>query len=384
MKWYAIEPLDILLFREAKPFSPGEGAWAKGLFPPMPITVFQALRSLTKVEEASNKTRKLEFCGIFLLQQEPQKEPILWLPTPKDLLCVKTVNTKQQPEDEKIEISKTWQRLVCLQPLNIDNPGWKSLGFDPDYFPENGLSPMIPPEASETEEISNNINTRGKQEFISGRPEPWIKASALIRYLQGESLTDPEDFHEDPWSMQVLPHIQIQSGTRQVKSEDGYFTEVAVRLHKHWKLVAGINTTLEKTTVRLGGEGHRALVYPLDSLPGWDEMQNFMKPSPERKKAYLLTPGLAQVKSEALVYGVFPDSWRSLLAGCVCDRPLLWGGKSVFSKTPMLPQRAFIPPGTVYRFQQSTNDITSVLPVEGGKWLQTLQSLNYGTLLWSK
>ena len=46
MYWYAIEPLDVLLFREAKPFSPGEGSWAKGLFPPLPSTVFQALRSI--------------------------------------------------------------------------------------------------------------------------------------------------------------------------------------------------------------------------------------------------------------------------------------------------------------------------------------------------
>jgi CRISPR-associated protein Cmr3 len=46
MKWYAIAPLDVLLFREAKPFSPGEGAWAKGIFPPLPTVVFQALRSV--------------------------------------------------------------------------------------------------------------------------------------------------------------------------------------------------------------------------------------------------------------------------------------------------------------------------------------------------
>lgn len=38
MQWYVIEPLDILLFREAKPFSPGEGAWAKSIFPPVPTT----------------------------------------------------------------------------------------------------------------------------------------------------------------------------------------------------------------------------------------------------------------------------------------------------------------------------------------------------------
>ncbi len=370
MKWYAIEPLDILLFREAKPFLPGEGAWAKGLFPPIPVTVFQALRSVTA---SSSIARQFQFIGPFLLQEKSGNQPILWLPTPKDLLCV-------QVEEALLK----WKRLVCLQPLNRASPEWEHLGFDPDFFPENGLTPMIPPLASEIGENSDSLEQRSINEYIGGRPEPWIKASALIRYLQGESLTDPEDFHENPWSMQVLPHNQIESGTRQVKSEDGYFTEVAVRLHKYWKLVAGINTTLEKTTVRLGGEGHRALVYPLDSLPDWNKIQSFMNPSQESTKAYLLTPGLAQVKAEALVYGVFPDTWRSHLSGCVSDRPLLWGGKSVFPKTPMLPQRAFVPPGTVYRFRQPVNDISAVLPNQGGKWLQTLQSLNYGTLLWSR
>jgi CRISPR-associated protein Cmr3 len=54
-----------------------------------------------------------------------------------------------------------------------------------------------------------------------------------------------------------MPHIQMKSGERQVKEEEGYFTEVAVRLHSGWKLVAGMSHKLEKTeVVRLGGEGH--------------------------------------------------------------------------------------------------------------------------------
>ena len=42
LQWYTIDPIDLLLMREAKPFSPGDGSWAKGQFPPLPITVFQA------------------------------------------------------------------------------------------------------------------------------------------------------------------------------------------------------------------------------------------------------------------------------------------------------------------------------------------------------
>ena len=34
MPWYTITPLDTVLFRDAKPFAPGERAWAGSVFPP--------------------------------------------------------------------------------------------------------------------------------------------------------------------------------------------------------------------------------------------------------------------------------------------------------------------------------------------------------------
>jgi CRISPR-associated protein Cmr3 len=401
MQFYIIEPLDILLFREAKPFSPAEGSWAKGIFPPLPITVFQALRSAIDVGQVESQKEgkdkhKFKFVGPFLLQEEPGKKPQLWLATPKDLICINIAKGNQ--EETFDEESKAWQRLVCLQPLDRSNEIWSSLGFDSEHFREDGLTPMIPPAV--TQENTDSLNQRGANEYISGRPEPWMKASALIKYLQGESLTDTSDFHSNPWSLQVLPHIQMQSDKRQVKSEEGYFTEVAVRLHKHWKFVAGIDAQINPTNVRLGGEGHRALVYPVDECPMWDDIQALMTGFCDREsngkeikgnKAYLLTPGLAQSHPTEMIYGVFPHIWKEQLQGCVSDRPILYGGKSVYANRPMLPQRAFVPPGTIYRFlrnyqefDEESKHMQSVLPTVGGKWLQTLQSLNYGILLWSK
>jgi CRISPR-associated protein Cmr3 len=464
MKWYAIEPLDVLLFREAKPFSPGEGAWAKGMFPPMPTTVFQALRSILEVNNKANnedgKQKKLVFIGPFLLREEYSEngnncgeQLELWLPTPQDLLCITEIKENEDGNDnqdgDKIdkENQTKWKRLACLQPLDQSNPEWKYLGLDAKCFPEGKLVPMVPPPTSATADFCDSLVQRGKRERVSGRPDAWIKGSALIRYLQGESLTNPKDFHADPWSIQVLPHIQMQTDKRQVKSEDGYFTQVAVRLHSSWKLVVGIDIapgemflsenpsenkeakkenqdnfeiTLTSSVMRLGGEGHRVLVSPLDNLPGWDKIKSFTKPSTERNKAYLLTPGLAQVlESDKYIYGVYPYSWSERLKGCTIDRPLLWGGKSNFSDKPMLPQRAFVKAGTVYQFQPGFNkDVVGVLP---SKYLQSdldkfqqafketlpkgnleekgkkdksevsepnslgiFHCLNYGTLLWGK
>ena len=390
INWYAIEPLDVLLFREAKPFVPGEGSWAKGQFPPMPVTVFQALRSLLDFygKETSSKNRDLEFIGPFLLDADD----VLWLPTPKDLLAVKTKpeTSEETPQDDLDEEIDNWHKTLCFQPMTRE--AMEQFGFDRDKLP-----PMVTPDINQNE-------------FIC-RPQTWISAEALSKYLRGETLKQPDGknqkyFHSDPWSVQIMPHIHMKSGERQVKEEEGYFTEVAVRLHSGWRLVAGMSHKLEKTeVVRLGGEGHRALVSPLPDFDQWQFLEGFTKRKEERKEerksnfAYLLTPGLAE-KATA-VYGVYPKNWQGLLSGCASDRALLWGGVSNIQRRllnsqvkgntefALLPQRAFVPPGTVYIFNDKLPEDERLkderlLPSVGGSWLKTFQQLNYGKLLWGK
>jgi CRISPR-associated protein Cmr3 len=380
INWYAIEPLDVLLFREAKPFVPGEGSWAKGQFPPMPVTVFQALRSLLDFygKEKENKRHDINFIGPFLMDETDR----LWLPTPKDLLAVKTQpESSEETPDNLDEKTDDWDRTLHFEPMAAK--AMEKFGFDRDKLP-----PMVTP----------NIN---QNEFI-GRLQSWITAEALSKYLRGETLTKDEKqkyFHSDPWSVQIMPHIHMKSGERQVKEEEGYFTEVAVRLHSGWRLVAGMSHKLEKTeVVRLGGEGHRALVSPLSDFEQWQFLEGFTKRKEERKEerksnfAYLLTPGLAE--KETAVYGVYPKKWHSLLSGCASDRPLLWGGVSNIQRRllnsqvkgdaefALLPQRAFVPPGTVYIFNENLPEDERLLPSAGGSWLETFRQLNYGKLLW--
>ena len=394
MYWYAIDPLDLLLFREAKPFSPGEGSWAKGLFPPLPSTVFQALRSILprRQEQGERNQRDLEFLGPFLLDANNT----LWLPTPKDLLAVQiksatdtsqesviaskakqspsttTANAtgyEEQPEDDFDNKTDDWQKTLRFQPTDKDDSAGKHLCFDSDKLP-----PMVTPPID-------------KNEFIC-RPKSWITARSLSQYLKGDNPNKPEDFHQDPWDVQILPHIHMQSGTRQVRDEEGYFTEVAMRMKPGWRLVAALSVNLEQTVVRLGGEGHRAVVSPLFKFQEWQQLEAHTEPTDKSDFAYLLTPGLAE--KQAAMYGVYPSGWQDKLKGCVSDRALLWGGvssiKRAFQDTEefaLLPQRAFVPPGTVYVFKEVPAQ-KSLLPTAGGSWLTTFQQLNYGKLLFGK
>jgi CRISPR-associated protein Cmr3 len=380
MYWYTIEPLDVLLFRESKPFSPGDGSWAKGLFPPMPITVFQALRSLLDSTDPKkkDKQRNLQFLGPFFLDDRNQ----LWLPTPKDLVCIRT----KKSADEKTQISnkeasEDWDKIDRLEPINLQNEAWQHLCFD-----NQSLPPMVP-------------QVLEPKQYVCGKPKPLIKAEALLKYLQGNHQNlQKDDFYENPWKPQVLPHIDIESGTRQVKDSDGYFTEVAMRLKPGWKFVAAMSEPLfdksiNLNVVRLGGEGHRAIVSPLLNFPHQEWLEN-SKQSEDSNFAYLLTPGLAEV--EPGLYGAYPNSWKDLLAGCVTDRPLYWGGISSIERKhsilntnsttktefALLPQRAFVPPGTVYFFKERLIGDRQLLPDFEANWLDTFKKLNYGKLLW--
>ncbi len=60
MYWYTLTPLDIWLFRDAKPFTPGERAWAGSVFPPNGHTIAGALRGLLQSHH------DLTLCGPFL------------------------------------------------------------------------------------------------------------------------------------------------------------------------------------------------------------------------------------------------------------------------------------------------------------------------------
>ncbi len=46
MYWYKLTPLDVLMLRDAKPFSPQQRAWAGSVFPPNGHTLAGALRGL--------------------------------------------------------------------------------------------------------------------------------------------------------------------------------------------------------------------------------------------------------------------------------------------------------------------------------------------------
>jgi CRISPR-associated protein Cmr3 len=403
MTWYRITPLDVLLFRDSRPFSPADGSWAKGLFPPMPVTVFHGLRSLLphrtqedkRQRQEAKRLRDLSFLGPFLCDPNGT----LWLSAPKDLVCLypKAVGAKKASVGEAARDEHRWESVHRLQPAP-DDPGWAHLAFDQDH-----PAPMV---------ITKALYDHKKQQGQRlGEPQPWIRADCLVDYLKGlENNWIPDDFkvnplfHSDPWDLQVMPHIQMKAGERQVKDEDGYFTEVAVRMRPGWHFVArldlpnGPTEELPSGVIRLGGEGHRAMVEKMQEPPEWKDLSTFETDGSDRNRAYVLTPGLAQAIDGQPLYASYPTTWRDRLHGCATDRQLMWGGISTIERpsnsskpqnikkenweVAYIPQRAFVPPGTVYVFQSPPKCKTLLPEDESRQWLKTFEMLNYGKLLW--
>ncbi|MCT7973452.1 type III-B CRISPR module-associated Cmr3 family protein [Laspinema olomoucense] len=423
MQWYQIEPLDLLMFRESKPFSPGESSWAKGLFPPLPSPVFQALRSATEFVPKPNERpepkrssipeRNMQFWGPFLMDEFNE----VWLPTPKDLVALKRKtsnldNEEQNEDNDNDDEGEDWTSVTRLVPQS-EQTDWRYISF-----PKNHLKPLVSPQL-DNKKFEGPPPYR-EYDVVLGPLKPWMKLTALLEYLQGKLPTNPKDFTDDPWGVQVLPHIKMEPGTRQVSDREGYFTEVAIRLEPGWKFIAALNPKIKEIikpgVVRLGGEGHRALVSPIDFSdakkiePFWPKIEPFTTPNADSSVAYLLTPGLARTegfKPHQLVYSAYPEAWKDILLGCATSRPLLWGGISSIQRSQvkdtgqsenkpwqfsLLPQRAFVPPGTVYLFQELPSDDSlkerpsdyRLLPQLDSQdnWLDTFKNLNYGLLLW--
>lgn len=411
MQWYQIDPLDLLMFRESKPFSPGESSWAKGLFPPLPSPVFQALRSATEfipkpheksdLERSSIPEKNMQFWGPFLMDEFNQ----VWLPTPKDLVGVKQKDSRDKDKDKQDQ-DDDWTSVTRLVPQS-EQPDWKYISF-----PKNHLKPLVSPQLH-NEPFPGPPPYR-VYDVVLGPLKPWMKLTALVEYLQGKLPTHPKDFTDDPWGVQILPHIKMEPGTRQVSDREGYFTEVAIRLKPGWKFIAALNQESQQIiptrVVRLGGEGHRALVSPIN-FPDWKELERLITPNSDSSIAYLLTPGLARTegkKPHQLIYSAYPEAWKDILLGCATSRPLLWGGISSIQRSQvnvpekskklwqfsLLPQRAFVPPGTVYLFKKmSSDDFRKKQPSDyrllpqlesQDNWLDTFKNLNYGLLLWGK
>jgi CRISPR-associated protein Cmr3 len=287
MNWYTITPLDVLLFRDAKPFTPGERAWAGSVFPPNGHTIAGALRKLL------GDKSELKIIGPFLCRNET-----LYFSRPIGFVG-----------------------SIPLVPLAWD----KSSNLHQALWDKQQPCPLVKPSDF------NKEDERKDEKIGNYKFREYLPFTTVQNYLHSGKINRSDWLTEDktkteiePWLVETRSHNTLQEGMRQVKDADGYFVENAIRLKEGWSLAIGL--TLNETDktiqtpaiIQLGGEGHRAILQRVEILDNqWQKLQdlsnkNFSKCG--KSIAYLVTPGVferRESKDKRLsLCSAWPSEWK--------------------------------------------------------------------------
>ncbi|CEJ44575.1 type III-B CRISPR module-associated Cmr3 family protein [Umezakia ovalisporum] len=296
MYWYKLTPLDILMLRDAKPFSPQERAWAGSTFPPNGHTLAGALRGLLGVKQ------NFKLAGVFLCYQQAGKNT-LYFPRPLGFF-------KSTPL-----VPLAWDTES-----HIKNAMWDN----------NQPCPLVKPANAETdcEDAQHNSAKGQPRDFREYLPYYVIKEYLETGKIKHENwLVTPGSYEDKPWKIETRSHNTLEEGTRKVQEADGYFVENAIRLRQDWSLAIGVDQELQTpTTIRLGGEGHRTIVESCPELgEQWQELQTLSQEnfkSANKAIAYLVTPGVF----ERPHININRNGNRNSQKICLC-RPYPWEWK---------------------------------------------------------
>lgn len=388
--WYTITPLDVLMFRDAKPFTPGERAWAGSTFPPNGHAIAGAIRGLLGTKEYLRLVGPF-FCRDYqtLYFSSPlcfvKKTPLL----PLDWAT-------NHPLQGQLEWDKS-QPCPLVKPFDTESNGNED---DDSEFPCPGSSAI--------------------------QYRRYLPHSVVLGYLE-EGVISPADWavqhdgEDQPWKVESRSHNALEPGTRQVKEADGYFVENAIRLLKCWSLAIGIgeethNAIQEKAqgralVMRLGGEGHRVLLeqcHPNTLDKQWQALQQLSRKNfntRERSLAYLVTPGVFERITrkdgrDTAICRAYPWEWKPVqqmtakeaervLAGVATAKPVPIScrirDRDDDSKSIPAPQVFAAPAGSVYYLKHPTPLFQeNPPPSRNGKLHRSRiwRQLGYSELLW--
>lgn len=344
--WYKLTPLDVLMFRDAKPFSPQERAWAGSVFPPNNHAIAGALRSSFGING------NIQMKGVFLCCDEN-----LYFPRPFNY-----VNQNR------------------LTPINwLDDPNHPSRQM---LWDKSKPMPLV---------IGDRVDhEHDEDKHKKGDYRQFLPHDVVLKLLKNEALNEEDwlvnqnrEKKDKPWIVETRSHNALQDGTRQVKESDGYFVENAVRLLEDWGLAIAIDAETDKRlrqrekplVMRLGGEGHRVLIEPCDHFATqWQNLQAVSHENFEKKgksMAYMVTNGVFErvsdrgtpkkAKYKRSVCRPYPWEWelsaadngssdRQVLVSVATDKPvpISCRFRNAENESVPAPQVFAAPAGSVY------------------------------------
>lgn len=374
MYWYTLTPLDVLLFRDAKPFTPGERAWAGSVFPPNGHAIAGALRGLL------GEKIDFELKGPFFCRTNnrvgTESSRCLYLPRPLGFVG----STALAP--------LTWYEQSHLHQALWDN---------------SQPTPLckLSSDDGENEDDSDKKQDKYRQYL------PWdvVEEYLQLGQINRDGWTIKYQGEDQPWIQETRSHNALESDKRQVKTADGYFVENAIRLLPEWCLAIGISQELPDSKIlKLGGEGHRAILNHCDELATqWDRLQQLSQKNFANKGkllAYLITPGVFERKHNngKAMCRAWPWEWdlsnpsnptqrRGALVSIATDKPVpiscCLRDRENNTSIPTPPVFA-APPGSTYYLDQPTALFAEAesKPTKALEKAKSWRHLGYSELLW--
>lgn len=361
--WYTLTPLDVLMFRDAKPFTPGERAWAGGdVFPPSGHTIAGAVSALLNRQQ----TEAYELKGPFLCHEQT-----LYFPRPFNYVGA-----------------------IPLMPLDWDskNPLRGQMVYD-DTKP----CPLVKPFGARQTDSEEDDEKQSVDYLPYEVIHDFVKDGKIAKHSWKAGV-------EKPWDIETRSHNALEPGTRQVKEADGYFVEKAIRLRDGWSLAIGLDRDITTPVVlRLGGESHRAILERCDALnEPWNVLQHQSEShqkSSDPALAYLVTPGIFERIRERktpdngsrniAICRAYPWEWKpNDLVSVATDKPIPISCRiqdQDQKQSIPAPQVFAAPPGSVYYLNKPQSLYAKdprAKPGEALKKAKRLITLGYSELLW--
>lgn len=343
-----IEPNDVLMFRDGKPFAGGDDHFARGSFPPPPSTIYGALRShILSVKSGEFETFKNEHAKI-------PKEITDEIGTSSELgtLAITQFGVAKNNEGQ------------INQHFPIPTDIAKEKGKD------NGSFYILKPNSIVNDNILTDLPaglhnvwcaTEDALEAASG----FLSKDEMIRYLQGEP---PKTAMEAKAIYQTEERTGIRK-SRQTRSvyEGGLYSVEYFRMKKDYGLaleVEGSKLLPKSGILRLGGD-HRSAHYYTCSWKEIDTKPIKDKIAKDKKfKIILLTPVI--FKKGWLPDGIDSNTFEGAInsvkvkmVGACVGKPIGIGGFDIAKGMPKIMNKA-VPAGSVYYFELKDGNIDSL------------------------
>lgn len=355
-----LKPLDTLFFRDGRPFTMEEDTWANVIFPPLPPTIYGALRTVYIAHNGGIGEFKKEgarypvgsaWDGFLLRGLFLEKDGEICFPLPLDLV-------KDKESSDNIA---TWTSLKHNLPFASSNVTGATLF--PDSVENAGT-----PENSYLDEISlaDYLNLR-KQKFYFLKEDRFIKTE---------------------------PKVGIKLSRTTGIAQEGHLYRVGtVRLKESCTLLVDIKVPVglpDRGLMRIGGEGKAAAFEKVEKhfLPCLDEQVKATIKNTGRFKLYFATPavfpngwlpGDCSENEFQWVKGLLPEYGKckiKLLAAAV-GRPVYIGGWDLDTQKSK-PMRLGIPAGSVYYFELLEGEVEQLIATLHGKNISELAEQGLG------